>query len=103
MRFHVSSVPFAQAAAAGSTTRHSRRTRAGRFDTSVGGEPFQFTLGTGLVIRGMDQGVAGMKVGGQRRLVIPPDLGFGAAGGGGGLVPPNATLVFDIELLDVQG
>ena len=74
-----------------------------QFDTSAGRDPFTFTLGAGQVIRGWDQGVAGMKVGGQRRLIIPPDLAFGASGAGGGAVPPNATLLFDIELLDVQG
>lgn len=73
-----------------------------QFDTSVGRQPFTFTLGAGQVIRGWDRGVAGMKVGGQRRLVIPPDLAYGSAGSGG-TIPPNATLVFDIELLDVQG
>ena len=74
-----------------------------QFDTSVGRPPppFAFTLGAGQVIRGWDQGVAGMKVGGQRRLVIPPDLAYGSAGAGG-VIPPNATLVFDIELLGVQ-
>ena len=72
-----------------------------QFDSSVGRDPFAFTLGTGQVISGFDQGVTGMKVGGQRRLVIPPNLAFGSVGSGP--VPPNATLVFDIELLDVQG
>ncbi len=72
-----------------------------QFDSSVGRDPFAFTLGAGQVISGFDQGVTGMKVGGQRRLVIPPNLAFGAAGSGP--VPPDATLVFDIELLDVQG
>ena len=72
-----------------------------QFDTSVGGNPLVFTLGAGRVIRGWDQGVVGMKVGGQRRLIIPPDLAFGSTGAG--QIPPNATLVFDIELLDVQG
>ncbi len=72
-----------------------------QFDSSVGREPLAFTLGAGQVISGFDQGVAGMKVGGQRRLVVPPNLAFGAAGAGP--VPPNATLVFDIELLEVQG
>lgn len=77
--------------------------RKGRqFDTSVGRQPFTFTVGAGQVIRGWDQGVPGMKVGGQRRLIIPPELAYGSAGAGGA-IPPNATLVFDIELLDVQG
>jgi FKBP-type peptidyl-prolyl cis-trans isomerase FkpA len=72
-----------------------------QFDTSVGRQPFTFTLGAGQVIRGWDQGVTGMKVGGQRRLTIPPDLAYGSSGAGG-VIPPNATLVFDVDLLDVQ-
>jgi FKBP-type peptidyl-prolyl cis-trans isomerase FkpA len=72
-----------------------------QFDSSVGGPPFGFRLGGGQVIAGWDQGVVGMKVGGQRQLVIPADLGYGAAGAGG-VIPPNATLVFDVELLGVQ-
>ena len=73
-----------------------------QFDSSLtpGRSPYAFTVGTGMVIRGFDQGVPGMKVGGLRRVVIPPDLGYGSAGSGG-VVPPNATLVFDIELLEV--
>jgi FKBP-type peptidyl-prolyl cis-trans isomerase FkpA len=63
---------------------------------------FPFRLGTGAVIRGWDQGVAGMRVGGQRRLVLPPELAYGAGGAGGGVIPPNATLVFDITLNSVQ-
>jgi FKBP-type peptidyl-prolyl cis-trans isomerase len=73
-----------------------------QFDSSVGGTPFMFTLGASEVIRGWDQGVLGMRVGGQRRLVIPPALAYGSAGAGNGRIPPNATLVFDIELLNVS-
>jgi FKBP-type peptidyl-prolyl cis-trans isomerase FkpA len=73
-----------------------------KFDSSKDhGEPFSFKLGAGQVIRGWDQGVAGMKIGGTRTLVIPSDLGYGARGAGGA-IPPNATLVFEVELLDVK-
>lgn len=73
-----------------------------KFDSSVDrGQPFTFNLGSGGVIAGWDEGVAGMKVGGKRILVIPPDLGYGARGAGG-VIPPNATLIFQVELLSVQ-
>jgi FKBP-type peptidyl-prolyl cis-trans isomerase FkpA len=62
---------------------------------------FTFTIGANQVIKGWDQGVPGMRVGGQRRLIIPPDLAYGSAGAGGGLIPPNATLVFDITLISI--
>jgi FKBP-type peptidyl-prolyl cis-trans isomerase len=74
-----------------------------KFDSSLDrGQPFQFTLGAHQVIAGWDEGVAGMKVGGKRTLIIPPELGYGSRGAGGGVIPPNATLIFDVDLLQVQ-
>lgn len=73
-----------------------------KFDSSVDrGSPFQFTLGVGMVIPGWDEGVAGMKIGGKRTLMIPSKLGYGEMGAGG-VIPPNADLIFDVELLGVK-
>jgi len=74
-----------------------------KFDSSYDrGEPFQFILGAGDVIQGWDLGLVGMKVGGKRKLIIPPSLGYGSQNIGNGLIPPNSTLIFEVELLAVQ-
>ena len=101
----------AEAAAGASATVHytgwlyapgSPSDRGTKFDSSVDrGQPFEFPIGAGRVIRGWDEGVAGMRVGGKRILIIPAEWGYGARGAGG-VIPPNATLVFEVELLGVD-
>jgi FKBP-type peptidyl-prolyl cis-trans isomerase FkpA len=76
--------------------------RGAQFDSSAGRGPFEFRLGAGQVIKGWDQGVAGMKVGGKRTLIIPSELAYGKKGAGGGSIPADSDLIFDVELLDVK-
>ena len=74
-----------------------------KFDSSVDrGTPYSFTIGEGRVIGGWDEGLATMQAGGKRRLIIPPDLAYGESGAGGGAIPANATLIFDVELLEIR-
>ncbi|MBV9867862.1 MAG: FKBP-type peptidyl-prolyl cis-trans isomerase [Abitibacteriaceae bacterium] len=98
----VGSGPVAKAGQQVTVHYRGKLTNGKIFDESYKrGQPFQFMLGAGQVIKGWDQGVAGMKVGGKRRLTIPSSLGYGPGGTPDGSIPPNATLIFDVELLHV--
>ena len=97
----VGTLPQAQAGKKVTVNYSGTLTDGTQFDSSYGKAPFTFNLGAGQVIKGWDQGVVGMKVGGKRKLTIPPELGYGASGAGN-VIPPNATLIFEVELLKVE-
>ena len=93
----------ATAAVGDTVTVHytGRFTNGTIFDSSVGSTPIQFRLGANQVIPGFEQGIVGMKVGGSRRITIPPSLAYGSAGAGNGRIPPNSTLIFDVQLVSI--
>lgn len=105
LKYAVNTKGAGDAAKAGDTVRvHYTGTLEDgtKFDSSVDrGEPIEFTIGAGQVIPGWDEGIAGMTVGEKRTLTIPPQLAYGEAGAGGGVIPPNATLIFDVELVEI--